>query len=486
LGWKPGAVVVTDAPSYGPLSPAERAAVAAAGAPTLDEGEPVSPIPANAPPPPTRHFEYGEPAARWIYRDADGAELFHVLRFDFPDRRKEFCPLTLWRNAKGSRWRWKALPAPRPLYGLDRLATCPDATVIVCEGEKTADAAARIFPKHVIVTSSGGAQAAAKTDWEPLQGRKVIIWPDNDEPGTSYALEVAAILNQVGGEVSVIDAATLVQIDGGKQGPDRKIDGWDAANALAEWRDVSALSDAAQTLARPFERGPRYVSYGAFVMTADGLEIETRGRSETDTIRRQRVSGPFEILGRSRNAQGGDWGLWLRWHDGDTRLHSRLVASAALHGEPAALCQSLASEGLHIERSRQRALADYLNGADVCERVTRVERTGWHSIGGHEVFVLPTETIGPPSTETVVLDGAANAPYEKSGSLEDWRDGVGALASGHFMPVLAISVAFAGPLLHMAGGEGGGIHVYGQSPRARQRSLKRRLRSGVEVRHPGS
>jgi len=169
---------------------------------------------------------------------------------------------------------------------------------------------------------------------------------------------------------------------------------------------------------------------------------------------------------------GGDWGLWLRWRDGDRRIHGRLVASAALHGDPAVLCQSLASEGLHIERSKQCALADYLNGADVSERVTRVERTGWHSIGGHEVFVLPTETIGAYSAETVILDGASNAPYETCGSLEDWRDSVGALASGHVLPVIAISAAFAGPLIHVADGESGGTHLYGQSSTGKTTTLQ--------------
>src|SRR5271166_3296170 len=141
---------------YLPLTPDENAAGPAVAARAPEDDELVSPVPADAPPPPTRHFGHGEPTATWTYRDASGAELCRILRFEFPDRRKEFCPRTLWRNAKGLRWRWQALPAPRPLYGLDRLASRPDAPVIVCEGEKAADAAARIFPEHVAVTSPGG------------------------------------------------------------------------------------------------------------------------------------------------------------------------------------------------------------------------------------------------------------------------------------------------------------------------------------------
>ena len=218
--------------------------------------------------------------------------------------------------------------------------------------------------------------------------------------------------------------------------------------------------------------GPHYQSYGQFLMTKDGLEIEKEGRGQASATVRHKVSGPFEILGRSRNPGGGDWGLWLRWRDADGRVHQRLVPSAALHGDPASLCQGLASEGLHIERKKQYDLADYLNGADVSGRVTRVETTGWHRIRGADIFVLPSETIGPATTETVILEGAANAPYESDGSLEDWHAGVGALTSGHTLPVLAISAALVGPLLHLAGGEGGGVRFYGQSSRGKTTILQ--------------
>ncbi len=124
--------------------------------------------------------------------------------------------------------------------------------MIVCEGEKGAEAAAQIFPDSVAVTSPNGSQAAAKAEWGPSAGRLVIIWPDNDEEGMKYANEVAPILTRQGCEVSVIDAAALVEIDGGNRGPDRTIDGWDAADALAEWTDVEALRSAALSLAKPY------------------------------------------------------------------------------------------------------------------------------------------------------------------------------------------------------------------------------------------
>jgi hypothetical protein len=217
-----------------------------------EDGELVSPIPADAPDAPKPHPRFGLPTAAWTYRDAHGAPLFHVLRFDPPGERKQFLPLSLWREAAGLRWRWKGVLSPRPLYGLYRLAALPTAPIVVCEGEKAADAAARVFPRSVAVTSPGGAQAAGQCDWAPLAGRRVLMWPDADEPGAKYALEVARILDGLQCEVSIIDAAALASMapDGGKREP---IKGYDAADAIAEWRDVTALRKAAHGHATPFD-----------------------------------------------------------------------------------------------------------------------------------------------------------------------------------------------------------------------------------------
>ena len=123
---------------------------------------------------------------------------------------------------------------------------------MICEGEKAADAAQQIFPGHVAVTSSGGAAAASKADWESLRGREVVIWPDNDQAGADDAREVAEILSGLGCAISVIDVSLLIEIDGGKRDADRKADGWDAAEAITEWSDLGALRDAALGLAKPF------------------------------------------------------------------------------------------------------------------------------------------------------------------------------------------------------------------------------------------
>ena len=240
---------------FSPLTDAERVAVPAV-AEEHNDGKHVSPIPADAPDVPNTHPRFGRPTATWVYRDEQGATLFRVLRFDPPGERKQFLTLSLWRNAAGLRWRWKVFPTPRPLYNLDKLAARSDAPVVICEGEKSADAAARVFPNCVCITSPNGSQSASKADWSPLHGRRVLIWPDADEPGCTYAAEVAAILHPLDCQVSIIDASALASVDpnGNQRGPAK---GWDAADAVAEWQDLAALRQAADGLAKAFVPGAR-------------------------------------------------------------------------------------------------------------------------------------------------------------------------------------------------------------------------------------
>jgi putative DNA primase/helicase len=202
----------------------------------------VAPVPADAPPPPSEHFKLGKPTARWTYTDAAGAVLGYVLRFDTAEK-KEFRPLTLRRHGAGKpKWRWESWPVKRPLYGLQRLAERPSAAVVVCEGEKAADAAAGLLPGFVTISSPNGSDNADKADWSPVRGRDVTIWPDADVAGLEYAQAVTKCLATVGAKsVAVVSPPSDVAV------------AWDAANALADgWSSARAAElVAAATAAAP-------------------------------------------------------------------------------------------------------------------------------------------------------------------------------------------------------------------------------------------
>lgn len=207
-------------------------------------------------------------------------------------------------------------------------------------------------------------------------------------------------------------------------------------------------------------------------MGAKGLTVEVKGKGANRTTETVWIAARFEVMGECRDPRGENWGKVLRWRDADGREHVRHVADRDLHGEPAALCAGLADHGLRINPARQRDFRGYLAAARVTHRVTVVERTGWHEIGRQAVFVLPGETIGPRGAERVILDAAASGPYEARGTVDEWRDSAAKLASGHAVLMLAISAALAGPLLGLAGYEGGGLHLLGRSSTGKTTALR--------------
>ena len=236
---------------FSPLSAGEIEAarkINGAGSPHDDGAVCLMPVPRDAP----RAPQPRGAVATWQYNDASGQQLYRVHRFDDPSG-KRFSWQTAWRLRGGVVvWRWKGPNGPRPIYGLDRLAARQDAPVVVAEGEKASDAAQRIFPELVAVTSPGGAEAPAKADWNALAGRRVLLWPDADEPGTRYVATVASRLQGVASEIKILDAKALASIspDGGEREP---VEGWDAADAELEWKDKGDLRRALKSLTRTYE-----------------------------------------------------------------------------------------------------------------------------------------------------------------------------------------------------------------------------------------
>lgn len=142
-----------------------------------------------------------KPEVAYNYQNADGETVLTIYRWKHPKTGQKF--IRPW-DVKASEWRWPS--GPLPLFNLlDIIETPPNIPVVVAEGEKAAEAisvAGRMtteeLPRFVGTCSAGGSNAASKTDWSPLAGRVVVIWPDNDEPGLKYANEVKEILKRVG------------------------------------------------------------------------------------------------------------------------------------------------------------------------------------------------------------------------------------------------------------------------------------------------
>jgi putative DNA primase/helicase len=233
------------------------------------------------------HPKYGRPSGIWAYRLADGCLAGFAARFDFLEDdgtpAKDILPITYCDLDNGRRaWRSKGIPAPRPLYRLPELLARPEALVIVNEGEKACDAAQRIFADCAAVSPMHGAKSPQLTDWSPIRGRRVVIWPDRDKPGAKFARSVAALVTGAGAE-----SVAIVEV------PDSFPEGWDLADPLPDGWDVERihglLADAVPWV--PPTSDPDIPPFGS----EDHLALEFSAR-HADALRFVAV-----------------WGRWLQW-----------------------------------------------------------------------------------------------------------------------------------------------------------------------------
>ena len=137
------------------------------------------------------------------YQEADGSVAGVVLRWDRSDGQKEIRPLSTTSDG----WSSRAIPVPRPLYRLPKVVQAE--TVFVCEGEKAVETVESFG--LVATTSSGGSSAASKTDWSPLDGKRVIICRDFDSPGAKYRDSVAGLISTQAPS-AVIHAAEISEV----------------------------------------------------------------------------------------------------------------------------------------------------------------------------------------------------------------------------------------------------------------------------------
>ncbi len=235
--------------------------------------KPIRPVPIDAAEPPKAHPNRGIPARISAYREADGQLIGFVCRFITSDGGKDDIPLVFAQHEKSGKreWRWMAFSEERrPLYGLDRAAALPDATLLFTEGEKCADVAHLELAELASLTWPGGCNGARKADIEALSDRsvkKAILWPDCDaqrekltkdekaagvepsskpylpiekQPGMKVMLAIAERLHAIGFKIWIVDIPA----------PGEKPGGWDIADAVSEGLTGLQLAEHVRQKAR--------------------------------------------------------------------------------------------------------------------------------------------------------------------------------------------------------------------------------------------
>lgn len=174
-------------------------------------------------------------------RDVDGNVVAIHLRPHLSDSTKGNM---VWKQPDGT-FGLNGTPAyALPLYGAHRLSEwSASAPIVVVEGEKATEALwAADIP--AVGTVTGAASAPSVEVLRVLEGRSVILWADNDEPGRSH-------MRLIGDELTVLAAVGWVEwTDAPHKG--------DAADFLADDRDHDAVRGLLAT-ATPYDADDRTV-----------------------------------------------------------------------------------------------------------------------------------------------------------------------------------------------------------------------------------
>ena len=168
----------------------------------------------------------------WIYRNEEGIPIVVVYKYWKNNKRtgleeKQYQQIVYGKDQDTDKLKyirglngWKD---HRPIFNIPGLIKNPTAPVILTEGEKAAEAAAKYFPDHVTTAFINGINSRFKQDYQLLQNREVILWPDNDEAGKDGFLTLAEHLEEeFRCSVSVVDV------------PEDLPNKWDIADPIPE------------------------------------------------------------------------------------------------------------------------------------------------------------------------------------------------------------------------------------------------------------
>lgn len=196
--------------------------------------------------------------------------------------------------------------------------------------------------------------------------------------------------------------------------------------------------------------------------------------SDGDDAQWRPLCSPLTVVAVTRDTDGRNWGRLLEVQDADGRVHRWAMPAALLASSRGdAFRETLYCLGCSIEPGPQaaQALRRYLGSrvdlqGKELPRAFAASRIGWH---GTE-FVLPDRALGGAR---IVFQSTSEvrSAIRYSGTLESWREHVAKPACGNTRLVLAISAAFAAPLLGPLHREGAVIHLRGASSEGKTTAL---------------
>jgi len=273
-------------------------------------------------------------------------------------------------------------------------------------------------------------------------------------------------------ETDINDMAAKMGVDEVKAAIDAVLNGPEAAQETPQGDETDQAAPATKPKAKRLHADSVTRSYGGgrFDVSSHGVYFigtDKEGNEKPESW----ICSRLDVVARTRDANGNEWGRLLEWRDDDGRRHQWAMPMELLQSDGTDMRRELARGGLSIApgRAQRDLLASYVQVWPVDNRARCVERLGWHGA----VYVTPSESIGQQDEIVVFQNAHAIDPaLSTSGTLDDWRTSVAQLSAGNTRLVFALSAAFAGPLADVAGEDSGGFHLRGGSSSGKTTALK--------------
>lgn len=336
-----------------------------------------------------------------------------------------------------------------------------DGPLLIAEGYATGASLHQATGYSVLIAfNAGNLEAVARMARQSCPDRELVLCADNDcetvkpdgtpwNPGREAASRAA---RAVGGRLAVCPAH------------EGKATDFNDLHRLCSLEAVRAIVEAArkQDVDCPMPEGFFLVPEGK---RAELYKLETKPDGEMNEVR---IGPPLSVKGMTRDSEGNEWGLMLEWADPDGKKHSWPMPVELLFRQNGDWYSALASGGWFGHPSARKKLMDFLSVVRPTRRIRCVPRTGWDNTA----YILPDTVYGDTSGENVVLQSAHHGDlYRTAGTLNGWKE-VAALSIGNSRLSFALCAAFAGPLLRLAGLEGGGFSFEGGSSSGKTTALQ--------------
>lgn len=386
-------------------------------------------------------------AATYDYTDEDGKLLFQTVRFE-PKEFKQRRP-----DGKGG-WFWNLKGVRLVLFRLPKLLAAD--RVLVVEGEKDVLTLERLG--YTATTAPMGAGKWRDEYSAVLEGKHVVILPDNDARGLRHARMVRESVAAAGAA-----SARIVELPGL---PDKgDVTDWFAAGGTKEDFE-RAVAAAAEASAEP----PVMAELKDFQFDDRGgvYWLNPRFPDQKPIW----VCGPLQVLAITRDFENHNYGRLVSFRDAENHERRAVIPHLKLIADGNEAVEQLVWQGFSLNRKKlaREALKDFIWRSAPGRKVRVVLQIGWH----HGCFVLPDRTIGHNGEDILFQppDVSVEHKIRQAGTLEVWRDQVARYCVGNSRLAFAVSAAFAAALLSPLQHEGTGFHLRGMSSTGKTTALR--------------